>query len=133
MEVLNLQQTEVVMRIETLFNVYATLRDRMEDAALSVRPGAKAEWERLDRLANKIDNRISGVKFCPVCGRGHGGHESNCARKLRIRAQIDAIYHAQSVYGRTGRRMAIDAVADGTLMDYHAAADYVADLDEWVS
>jgi hypothetical protein len=121
------------MRIETLFNVYATLRDRMEDAALSVRPGARAEWTRLDRLANKIDNRISGVKFCPVCGRGHGGHELDCARRLRFKAHRDAIYHAQSVYGRAGRRMAVDAVADGTDMDYWAAADYVADLDEWVS
>jgi len=121
------------MRTTTLFSIYATLRDRMDDAALSVRPGAKAEWARLDRLANKIDNRVNGVKFCPVCGRGHGGHESTCARKLRIRAQIDAIYHARSVYGRAGRKMAVAAVADGTGMDYHAAADYVADLDERVS
>jgi hypothetical protein len=90
----------------TLFNTYAICRDYMEDALVSK---DNETFRRYERLADKIYYRLNGRPFCPICGRTGGSweHESNCARKLRRRAEIVAIHHA--------------------------AADYVANLDERVS
>ena len=83
------------MKLKTLFKVYVVVRDEMENIA-SRRPNGRfgiavsadnlaRQWQRLDRLADKINFRIQGKPFCPICGFWGEYHRSTCPRdKVKI-------------------------------------------------
>jgi hypothetical protein len=70
----------------TLFNAYAAARDWMEDAVVS---SDQEAFERRERLALKIDMRMNGRGFCPICGAANRWHNagSKCPRAIRHREQ----------------------------------------------
>lgn len=79
------------MKTLTLFNAYRKCRDRMEDAAFNraTRNGIAVmkdrhalKWQRYDRLAQKVELRFRGKRFCPICGcRAEiNMHYSTCSR-----------------------------------------------------
>lgn len=83
------------MNVTTLFNAYRHCRDNMESLVDIREKGlwgiaidqdyVAIKWQKNNTLARKIEYRINGENFCPICGypRWHG-HLHTCPRYEEI-------------------------------------------------